>query len=262
MFKILRKKELNPSVTLMDIEAPLIARKAKAGQFIIFRVDEEGERIPLTIADTNKETGAVTIIFQKVGLSTELLAKKNEGDYILDFVGPLGAPTELDGLKRVAVVGGGNTALEDAEVLAGMAEKVYLVHRRDTFRGDAANVRRLENRENVQFVLDSVPEKLIGENVISGLGVKNVKTGESTVLSVQGVFVAIGQMPDNQAFADLIELDKSGYIQAGEDCVTSAPGIFTAGDCRTKKIRQLTTAAADGAVAALAAAEYVNGLER
>ena len=152
--------------------------------------------------------------------------------------------------------------MEDAEVLAGMAEKVYLVHRRDTFRGDAANVRRLENRENVQFVLDSVPEKLIGENVISGLGVKNVKTGESTVLSVQGVFVAIGQMPDNQAFADLIELDKSGYIQAGEDCVTSAPGIFTAGDCRTKKIRQLTTAAADGAVAALAAAEYVNGLER
>ncbi len=107
MFKILRKKELNPSVTLMDIEAPLIANKAKAGQFIIFRVDEEGERIPLTIADTNKETGAVTIIFQKVGLSTELLAKKNEGEYILDFVGPLGVPTEHEGLKKVAVVGGG-----------------------------------------------------------------------------------------------------------------------------------------------------------
>ena len=107
MFTILRQKELNPSVTLMDIETPLIANKAKAGQFIIFRVDEEGERIPLTIADTNKETGAVTIIFQKVGLSTELLAKKNEGEYILDFVGPLGAPTELEGLKKVAVVGGG-----------------------------------------------------------------------------------------------------------------------------------------------------------
>ncbi len=83
MFKILRKKELNPSVTLMDIEAPLIANKAKAGQFIIFRIDEEGERIPLTIADTDKERGAVTIIFQKVGLSTELLSKKDEGEYIL-----------------------------------------------------------------------------------------------------------------------------------------------------------------------------------
>ena len=107
MFKILRKKELNPSVTLMDIEAPLIAKKALAGQFIIFRIDEEGERIPLTIADTDPETGAVTIIFQKVGLSTELLAQKNEGDYILDFVGPLGIPTEQEGLKKVAVVGGG-----------------------------------------------------------------------------------------------------------------------------------------------------------
>ena len=85
MFKILRKKELNPSVTLMDIEAPLIANKAKAGQFIIFRIDEEGERIPLTVADTNKETGAVTIIFQKVGLSTELLASMKEGDYILEI---------------------------------------------------------------------------------------------------------------------------------------------------------------------------------
>ncbi|MEA4971934.1 Dihydroorotate dehydrogenase B (NAD(+)), electron transfer subunit [bioreactor metagenome] len=107
MFKIVKKKELNPSVTLMEIEAPLIAKKAKAGQFIIFRIDEEGERIPLTIADTDLEKGTVTIIFQKVGLSTELLSHKNEGDCILDFVGPLGTPTELEGLKNVAVVGGG-----------------------------------------------------------------------------------------------------------------------------------------------------------
>ena len=107
MFKIVRKKELNPSVTLMEIEAPLIAKKAKAGQFIIFRVDEEGERIPLTIADSDSEKGTVTIIFQKVGLSTELLGQKNEGEYILDFVGPLGVPTETEGFKNVAVIGGG-----------------------------------------------------------------------------------------------------------------------------------------------------------
>lgn len=107
MFKIVKKKDLNPSVTLMEIEAPLIAKKAKAGQFIIFRIDEEGERIPLTIADSDIEKGTVTIIFQKVGLSTELLSHKNEGEYILDFVGPLGTPTELEGLKKVAVVGGG-----------------------------------------------------------------------------------------------------------------------------------------------------------
>ena len=107
MFKIVRKKELNPSVTLMEIEAPLIAKKAQAGQFIIFRVDEEGERIPLTIADSDSEKGTVTIIFQKVGLSTELLGQKNEGEYILDFVGPLGVPTETEGFKKVAVIGGG-----------------------------------------------------------------------------------------------------------------------------------------------------------
>ena len=104
MFKIVRKKELNPSVTLMEIEAPLIAKKAQAGQFIIFRVDEEGERIPLTIADSDSEKGTVTIIFQKVGLSTELLGQKNEGEYILDFVGPLGVPTETEGFKKVAVI--------------------------------------------------------------------------------------------------------------------------------------------------------------
>ena len=108
MIRILKKKVLNPSVTLMEVEAPLIARKAKAGQFIILRVDEHGERTPLTIADYDREKGTVTIIFQKVGLTTELLGDLNEGDYIKDFVGPLGLPTELpEGAKRVCVVGGG-----------------------------------------------------------------------------------------------------------------------------------------------------------
>ena len=107
MFKIVRKKELNASVTLMEIEAPFVARKAKAGQFIIFRIDEEGERVPLTIAGYDREKGTVTIIFQKVGLSTKMLGELNEGDYIQDFVGPLGRPTETEGIKRVCVVGGG-----------------------------------------------------------------------------------------------------------------------------------------------------------
>ena len=108
MVKIVHKKVLNPSVTLLEVEAPLIAKKAKAGQFIILRLDEQGERIPLTIADYDREKGTVTIIFQKVGLTTELLAELNEGDSIRDFVGPLGLPTELpEGAKRVCVVGGG-----------------------------------------------------------------------------------------------------------------------------------------------------------
>ena len=107
MYKIVRKKELNPTVTLMDIEAPFVARKAKAGQFIIFRVDEKGERVPLTVAGCDKEKGTVTIIFQKVGFSTNALGALNEGDYIQDFVGPLGRPTDVENKKRVCVVGGG-----------------------------------------------------------------------------------------------------------------------------------------------------------
>ena len=107
MYKILRKRELNPTVTLMDIEAPLVARSAEPGQFIILRVDEDGERIPLTIADFDREKGSVTIIFQIVGATTEKLNHKNEGEYIQDFAGPLGRATETEGLKKVAVVGGG-----------------------------------------------------------------------------------------------------------------------------------------------------------
>ena len=107
MYKIVRKKELNDAVTLMDIEAPFVAKKAKAGQFIIFRIDEQSERVPLTIAGYDREKGTVSIIFQKVGFSTKALGALNEGDYIRDFVGPLGKPTDVEGKKRVCVVGGG-----------------------------------------------------------------------------------------------------------------------------------------------------------
>ncbi|AOH43285.1 ferredoxin-NADP reductase [Anaerolineaceae bacterium oral taxon 439] len=107
MYKILRKKSLNPTVTLMEVEAPFVARKAKAGQFIIFRVDAFGERVPLTIADANPETGSVTIIFQIVGAATQKLNMLNEGEFIQDFVGPLGTPSKVEGFKKVAVVGGG-----------------------------------------------------------------------------------------------------------------------------------------------------------
>ncbi len=107
MYKIIKKEILNPTVKLMEIEAPLIARKAEPGQFIIFRIHEDGERVPLTIADYHRETGTVTIIFQEVGKTTKLLGNMNEGDYLLDFVGPLGVASHFEGLKKVAVIGGG-----------------------------------------------------------------------------------------------------------------------------------------------------------
>lgn len=160
--------------------------------------------------------------------------------------------------KTVAVIGGGNTALEDAEVLSGLANKVYLIHRRDAFRGEEANVKRIQAKENVEILLNKIPTELLGEDKISGLEIQDKLTGEKTILTLDGVFVAIGQMPDNAAFAELISLDDKGYVTAGEDCLTKSDGIFVAGDCRTKKVRQLATAVADGAVAALAAVEYVN----
>ena len=160
--------------------------------------------------------------------------------------------------KTVAVIGGGNTALEDAEVLSGLADKVYLIHRRDAFRGEEANVKRIQAKENVEILLNKIPTALLGEDKISGLEIQDKLTGEKTILTLDGVFVAIGQMPDNAAFAELISLDDKGYVTAGEDCLTKSDGIFVAGDCRTKKVRQLATAVADGAVAALAAIEYVN----
>ncbi len=162
--------------------------------------------------------------------------------------------------KDVAVIGGGNTALEDAGFLSNYCRKVYIVHRRDAFRGEPATLERLKAKENVELVLDSVSVELTGEDRVSGLEVKNVKTGELRKLDVDGIFVAIGQIPSNALFKDFVALDAAGYVVAGENCRTDVKGVFAAGDCRTKKIRQLTTAASDGAIAALEACEYIDTL--
>ena len=159
--------------------------------------------------------------------------------------------------KEVAVAGGGNTALEDALFLSNYCSKVYLIHRRDQFRGEDRLAEALLQKENVEFVMDSEVTELHGDEMLSGISVRQVKTGETRVIPVNGLFVAIGQMPDNEDFQDVVSIDGKGYIEAGEDCKTETPGIYTAGDCRTKEVRQLATAAADGAVAALAACEYI-----
>lgn len=159
--------------------------------------------------------------------------------------------------KDVAVVGGGNTALEDAMFLTGYCRKVYLIHRREEFRGEEKLLKALREKENITFVLNSVVEELAGDTALSGVTIRNVVSGEKTALSISGLFVAIGQMPDNSDFKELIHLDEKGYIRAAEDCKTGTTGIFTAGDCRTKTVRQLATAASDGAIAALAACELI-----
>lgn len=159
--------------------------------------------------------------------------------------------------KTVAVVGGGNTALSDVLVLADLAEKVYLIHRRTEFRGEARLVEQVKNRANVELVLDSEVEKLEGEKRLEAVEVKN-KNGEVRRILVDGLFVAVGQMPKNENFADVIEVDEAGYILADESCETNVAGIFVAGDNRKKEVRQLVTATSDGAVAALKAVQYLS----
>ncbi len=159
--------------------------------------------------------------------------------------------------KPVAVNGGGNTALEDAMFLSNYCSKVYVIHRREGFRGEPATLELLKAKENVEFVLNATVTRLIGEPKLSAVEVTDKITGETRELTVDGLFVAIGQTPENKPFEDVVDLDPAGYIAAGEDCLTKTPGIFTAGDCRTKSVRQLTTAASDGAVAALAACSFL-----
>lgn len=155
--------------------------------------------------------------------------------------------------RTVAVIGGGNVAAEDAILLSRTCKKVYVIHRRDQMRADQILQEKLFACENVEMIWDTVPVSIEGEEMVSGIKLQNKKTGEEKELSLDGVFIAVGIVPNTELFQNLVKLDESGYIVAGEDCVTSTPGIFAAGDIRTKQLRQVITAAADGANAVTSA---------
>ena len=158
------------------------------------------------------------------------------------------------------MVGGGNTALEDALYLADIARQVYLIHRRDSFRGEETNAARLKARENVEIIYNATVTKLIAEKRLKAIEITDKLDGSVRTLELNGLFIAVGRVPENQNFASLVRLDEAGYVLAGEDCHTNAPGIFVAGDNRTKALRQLVTATSDGAMAATEAVRYVNEL--
>lgn len=158
--------------------------------------------------------------------------------------------------RAVAVVGGGSSALQDALLLSETCSQVYLVHRRDTFRGEQRLVEALDKRANVKFVLEATVKELLGAEELRGVVVE--QRGVWRELTVDGLFIAIGGEPDNAAFAPLLSLDEAGYADSGEDCATPTPGVFVAGDCRNKGVRQLTTAVSDGAVAAVAAVHWLD----
>jgi len=160
--------------------------------------------------------------------------------------------------KTVAVAGGGDVALEDAIYLARTCEKVYLIHRRDELRGAQVLQQELKTLPNVEFLYSHVVVEIQGEDAVENLRIRDLKTEEISDLAVDGIFVAVGIHPDTELIRDMADCDEGGYVLAGEDCATNVPGLYAAGDIRRKPIRQIVTAVADGANAAVSAGSFVN----
>lgn len=238
---------------MQKIQKQAMALGAEIEMAEVEEIVRDGGGFRVVTEDDEYSAGAVILA---VGAEDKKLGCKGESEYTgrgVSYCATCDGAFYKD--KKVAVIGGGNTALYDALYLADIAEKVYLVHRRNEFRGDAALVKKLRERSNVEFVTPFVPEMIAGDNKVTYVKVKmvdsdKVRAGDRyRFLEVDGVFVAVGKKPATEKFAELVKLDKNGYIVAGEDCATSCPGVFVAGDCRIKTVRQLVTAAADGATA-------------
>lgn len=211
---------------------------------------------------TNKNTYRTKTVIIATGADNRKLGLDNETELVGKGVSYCAT---CDGNfykgKDVAVVGGGNTALEDTLYLSDIAKTVYLIHRRDEFRGEDALIDTLKNKENVKFIYNSNVTKLIANDKLEKIELTD-KEGNITTKDVAGIFIAVGRVPENQNFAKLIDLNEAGYVIAKEDCLTKVPGIFVAGDNRVKEVRQLVTATSDGAVAACAAIKYLNNLKK
>ena len=160
--------------------------------------------------------------------------------------------------QDVAVIGGGNTAFSDALVLAETSKSVTLIHRRNGFRAEATQIQAVEQAENIRLMVPYTVAGLKGDDHLDGLVLRHAETGELTELPINGVFVAMGRVPDCGLIADFADLDAAGFAACDESCATKTPGLYVAGDCRKKAIRQLTTAVSDGTIAAMAACEYLN----
>ena len=159
--------------------------------------------------------------------------------------------------RTAVVVGGGNAAAEDAVFLSGLCKKVYLVHRRDELRADKAIQEKVFDCENIEMVWESIPLEILGQDEVTGIKIRNVKTGEERELDTDGVFIAVGIVPNTTFVEDQLELDENGYICAGEEGITSAAGVFAAGDIRTKALRQVVTAVSDGANTVASVQKYL-----
>ena len=216
--------------------------------------------IKTVVTDSGEFEGKTVII--STGAKHRMLGLPNEHKYVGEGISFCAV---CDGAfykgKTVGVVGGGNSALQEAILLSDLAEKVYVVQDLDFLTGEKKLAEQVYEKSNIEVITGTKVTAFKGETELNGVELTKNSDGSVSELSVDGLFIAIGLIPQNEAFANVINLDERGYASADETCTTVANGIFVAGDCRTKKIRQVATAAADGAVAALAACDYVDSLK-
>ena len=247
-----------PGITGLDLGETMVKHAEKLGikpkREPVLSIEDEGE---VKVIRTKKNQYRARAVILACGAAHRQLGIPGEEE--LSGMGVSYCAT-CDGAffqgGTVAVVGGGNVAVEDAILLSRTCKKVYLVHRRDELRADKVLQDKLFKCANVELVWDSVPVAIEGSEKVENLKVRNVRTDEEKDLSVDGVFIAVGILPNTEKFKNLVALDEGGYIIAGEDCVTSTTGIFAAGDIRTKQLRQVVTAVADGANAVISAEKY------
>lgn len=245
----------------VDFSNAIYSQAVKLGAEVRFETVEtlelSGERKMIKTAEGNTYYGGAVIIAN--GAKRRRLGCPGESEF--EGRGVSYCAT-CDGAffrnKDVAIVGGGNTALEDALFLSGLCRKVYMIHRRNSFRGEKIMAEAVAAKENVEILFNSVVEEILGEDgKVCGASVKNLSLGEKTELKLSGVFIAVGYAPENALFEKWVDVDEAGYIIADETCRTSCPGVYVAGDSRTKPLRQIVTAAADGAVSAFTAASEI-----
>ena len=249
---------VNPHISGFDFAINLKKQAEELGATII------NEKVVSIENDTNKKVKTEQNVYEgktiiiASGLENRTLSIPNE----LELVGKgVSFCATCDGNffrgKDVAVVGGGNTALEDALYLSNIVNKVYLIHRRNEFRGDTKTVEQIKTKSNIELVLESTISSINGKNALENIVVLN-RDGSMRTIPISALFIAVGKKPNTDYLNGLINTDESGFIISDESCKTNIEGIFVAGDIREKKVRQLVTATSDGAVAALEAINYLN----
>ena len=249
-----------PGVTGMELSEKFKNHAMAAGaEFVcanVLSIDAEGDT---KIVHTEKDEYEASAIIFAVGAHHAKLGVKGEEE--LTGMGVSYCAT-CDGAffknRKAAVVGGGDVAIEDAIFLARGCEKVYVIHRRDTFRAAHSLVEKARQMDNIEFIIDTTVSEICGEDMVEKLVLSNVKTKEQTELEVDGIFIAVGIVPETEILQDVVKMDEKGYVLSDELGSTNIPGIFVAGDCKQKRLRQIITAVADGANAVTGVEDYFN----